>query len=85
MAEGAAGVQRGPVAGVDAVLTGSYPMAQRCGPVTWKTLGYRPIDETGEQGTGAGRLLPDAREDGRVWYGHKTRWEVVPGEGADHP
>ena len=41
MAEGAAGVQRGPVAGVDAVVIGRYPTAQRCGPVTWKEEGYR--------------------------------------------
>ena len=45
MAEGAAGVQRGPIAGVDAVLTGRYPMAQRCEPATWKEGGYRLMQQ----------------------------------------
>ena len=28
---------------------------------------------------------PMHERNGRVWYGHKTRWEVVLGDVADHP
>src|SRR5207244_5924771 len=77
--EGAAGVQRGPVAGVDAVVTGREPTAQRCGPVTWKAWGYRHQSE-GRKGHDVRHadLDPETRHGGgERWSRRPLLWPVV--------